>query len=548
MEAKTNKQNIFVAALDSQKAFDVVSHPSLLRKLFLSDDIDPETWSLLAEMQSNMTTAVKWKGQLSREVQIKQGVRQGGILSPGHYKRYVNGLLRGMEEASLGISFGELYAGCPTVADDVLLMATDGFDLQAMLDLADIYASMERYNIQPAKSSVTCYQTSSKLDNPDVIRNWTLGTNPLPVTNSFTHLGITRFNMEVKDTAITEKVKLARRTSYALMGTGLHGTNGLPAAVSLKIYKSYVLPRMLYGLEAMNLDGKQIKELEQYHIRFLRQIQSLPDRTARSGVYILLGTVPMEAYYHLAVLSLLGRILRADNCFITELAIRQTAIHELNSKSWFIRASKTLSTYNLPPIHILAQNPPSKECWRDTCKNAVFSFWKDELTSQAIGKTTLINLSMDVKIGTPHPLWQDVNDAHFDIKKAIIKARLLTKTYTLQIQKSRFNKYKVDPTCPVCGRDAETMNHFLLQCPRLHRERDHNLEKIKEYVEDVSGPETWIYITRDDFRMARFILDSSNFLDEIPALKRHRVMHHVEHLTRNLCYDLHRQRAVILSM
>ncbi len=62
------------------------------------------------------------------------------------------------------------------------------------------------------------------------------------------------------------------------------------------------------------------------------------------------------------------------------------------------------------------------------------------------------------------------------------------------------------------------MNHFLLQCPRLHRERDHNLEKIKEYGEDVSGPETWIYITRDDFRMARFILDSSNFLDEIPAL------------------------------
>ena len=86
IEAKAAKQNLYVAALDSQKAFDVVSHPSLLRKIYLSDDMNPETWSMMAEMQNNMTTVVKWKGSLSREVQIKQGVRQGGILSPGFYK------------------------------------------------------------------------------------------------------------------------------------------------------------------------------------------------------------------------------------------------------------------------------------------------------------------------------------------------------------------------------------------------------------------------------------------------------------------------------
>ncbi len=518
MEAKATKQNLYVAALDSQKAFDVVSHPSLLRKLFLAEDIDPESWMLLAEMQNNMTTAVKWKGCISRTIEIKQGVRQGGILSPGLYKRYVDGLLRGMEAASLGLTFGELYAGCPTVADDVLLMATNEWDLQAMLDIADDYACRERYNIQPAKSSVTQFKIFNKPDSS--VRSWTLGTNPLPITKSFTHLGITRFNMDVKDQAITDKVKLARRTAYALMGTGLHGRNGLAANVSLKIYKCYVLPRMLYGIEAMNLDTKQLKELEQYHIRFLRQIQSLPDRTARCGVYILLGTVPMEAYYHLAILSLLGRILRSDNCFITELAIRQTAVHDLNSNSWFIRAAKTLHFYGLPPIHTLAQNPPSKEQWRDVCKRAVFSHWKEDLTSQAVGKTTLVNLSLELRIGVPHPLWQNVNGAFFDIKKAIIKAKLLTKTYTLQINKSRFNKYRVDPTCPVCGTNVESLNHFILHCPKLQSQRVYNLGKLSEYITEVSGRSTWIYITSDDFRAVRFILDASNFIDVLPELKR----------------------------
>ncbi len=309
-EAKSTKRDLYVAALDSQKAFDVVSHPSLLRKLFLADDIDPETWLLLEDMQNGMSTAVRWKGFVSRAVEIRQGVRQGGVLSPGHYKRYVDNLLHSLQNSALGITFGELYAGCPTVADDVLLMATSEWDLQAMLDISDHYAASERYNIQPAKSSVTSYSRPGSASLCPNLKKWTLGENPLPITQSFTHLGITRFSMEVKDTAIVDKVQTARRAGYALMGSGLHGTNGLPAHVGLKIYKSYVLPRLLYGIEAMNLDAGQMNELERFHLRFLRQLQSLPDRTAKCGVYILLGSIPMEAYYHLAVLSLLERILR----------------------------------------------------------------------------------------------------------------------------------------------------------------------------------------------------------------------------------------------
>ena len=56
------------------------------------------------------------------------------------------------------------------------------------------------------------------------------------------------------------------------MGSGLHGTNGLPAHVGIKIYKAYVLPRLLYGIEAMNLDASQLSELERFHLRFLRQL------------------------------------------------------------------------------------------------------------------------------------------------------------------------------------------------------------------------------------------------------------------------------------
>ena len=169
--------------------------------------------------------------------------------------------------------------------------------------------------------------------------------------------------------------------------------------------------------------------------------------------------------------------------------------------------------------------------------------WKEELTSQAIGNTTLVNLSLELSIDTLHPLWQNVNSAFFDIKKAIIKAKLVTKTYTLHVNKAQFNKYRVDPTFPVCKTDVETLEHFILHCPSLQRER---LEKTGEFITEISDRNTWTYIAADDFRAVRFILDASNFIDVLPALKRTQILHHMEHLTRNLCYDLHRRRAVIL--
>ena len=36
-------------------------------------------------------------------------------------------------------------------------------------------------------------------------------------------------------------------------GTGLHGTNGLPRTTCIKLFNTYVLPRLLYGLETFIL-------------------------------------------------------------------------------------------------------------------------------------------------------------------------------------------------------------------------------------------------------------------------------------------------------
>jgi hypothetical protein len=41
-------------------------------------------------------------------------------------------------------------------------------------------------------------------------------------------------------------------------GTGLHGTNGLPRTTCIKLFNTYVLPRLLYGLERIENTNKEL--------------------------------------------------------------------------------------------------------------------------------------------------------------------------------------------------------------------------------------------------------------------------------------------------
>ena len=81
-----------------------------------------------------------------------------------------------------------------------------------------------------------------------------------------THLGIDRHaGSSTSDDFIEARISLARRTAYSLMGTGFHGVNGVSPQYSIPVYMTYVLPRMLYGLDAITLKEKHVKSLEQFH-------------------------------------------------------------------------------------------------------------------------------------------------------------------------------------------------------------------------------------------------------------------------------------------
>jgi hypothetical protein len=97
---------------------------------------------------------------------------------------------------------------------------------------------------------------------------------------------------------------------YALMNTGLHGSNGINPSAAIKMYEAYVIPKLLYGVEILPLIATQTALLlSKFHIANLRRLQSLPTRTAIGIVYLLVGAMPIEAEIHRWQLSFLHNIL-----------------------------------------------------------------------------------------------------------------------------------------------------------------------------------------------------------------------------------------------
>ena len=152
-----------------------------------------------------------------------------------------------------------------------------------------------------------CPQPTTHVTNTvrkdEILDPWMLGSQRVQVETKLTHLGLLRAEKAESTLNISERISVARRTLYALIKTGVHGSNGLNPRISYRIYQAYVIPRLLYSLNVMSLSDTHINQLQRFHISTLRRIQSLPERTASSVVQLLLGALPIQAELHKRQLS-----------------------------------------------------------------------------------------------------------------------------------------------------------------------------------------------------------------------------------------------------
>ena len=158
-----------------------------------------------------------------------------------------------LERHDLGISIGNTYTGCPTCADDIVLLTSNQNELQEMLHEVDGYSKDHQFNLHPTKSNTTIQTSSRKgyYEHAALQNDLILGEETMKLQTETVQLGLIRTTSNETKISIEERISLARITHYSLIKSGVHGTNGLIPRTSYKIYQVYVIPRLLYGLETL---------------------------------------------------------------------------------------------------------------------------------------------------------------------------------------------------------------------------------------------------------------------------------------------------------
>ena len=108
--------------VDFRKAFDIVNCWWLFQKL-LHDGVNKFVVRLLAYWYCNQEARIWWQNSVSGSFRFSNSTRQGGVLSPYLFSRYIRELLCELAEANAGCNIGGMYVNVLAYADDIVLCA-----------------------------------------------------------------------------------------------------------------------------------------------------------------------------------------------------------------------------------------------------------------------------------------------------------------------------------------------------------------------------------------------------------------------------------------
>ena len=122
----------------------------------------------------------------------------------------------------------------------------------------------------------------------------------------------------------------------------------------------------------------------------------------------------------------------------------------------------------LNDIQDYLEMPLKKITWKKKVNDTINKFWEKEFKTIIPFYKNLQYLNIEnLKLGQLHPLLKVNVYSSRDVIRLPAKLKLMCGSLVLQTNRQKFNNSQVDPTCLLCQRDHETLEHYILGCSAL---------------------------------------------------------------------------------
>ena len=274
-------KKVYATFIDLEKAFDRVEW-KMLMSIIKKHGVEWKERRLIKELYLNQKAKVKIGEEISEEIGLGRGVRQGCCLSPTLFNMYLEEIIGECFNGEKGVNMGGRRVECIRFADDMVVLSESEDELRNMMQ--GLNETCKKYgmriNIKKTKSMI--------LGGKEETVRVSLKGEDIEQVEKFKYLG----SWITKDMRCSTEIK----TRIAMAKEGFNRKRRLlcgPLEKELRkrLVKCYIWSVLLYGAETWSLRKEEIKRIEAMEMWLWRRMEGVrwEDRVTNEEVLKRVG-------------------------------------------------------------------------------------------------------------------------------------------------------------------------------------------------------------------------------------------------------------------
>ena len=484
--------------LDVQKAYETVWRNGLWFKLW-EFGVRGEMWRVIKRMYESSKSAVLLDGEQSEAFDLEQGVAQGCSLSPILFSVFINGLLREVEEADVGVklSSGGRLGGL-LFADDFVGFTESKDQLQRLIDVVYAYCCKWRLKANVSKSAVMVFARES------VDGAWKWGEHSLPRVSKYTYLGVDFTSNGAWDEHIRKVLDNGRKKVNRLHSVISNRDINMSARRLLLL--AVVRPTLEYGSDVWEANKSQAAALESVMLGGAKRMLGCSSRTCNEAVRGDMGLDTLQGRRDRNKLKLWYKLAAMPgNRYPKKLFNQEWTFKPRRGrqrKCWSRVVNDLFSALGLDKAEWL-QDIQTGEC----SVKGFLSIVGDCVTDRENRKFEE-GLNSKVKLSLYKTFNKVVEFKEYLHGVSDAASRLMFKfrsgTHGLNEELGRHRGREGMKECLLCDNECESVSHVLWECPAYSSLRDDLLVALQETL----GDEFEHFQALGSFEKASFVLGS----------------------------------------
>ena len=443
-EAIKRSRKTYITFLDVTKAYDKAWADALLY-VINKKGVKDRLWLTVKDLNSNLIAKVRTRHGKTRDIRIRDSIRQGGVLSVTLYAAMMDEIAEEIHRQDMGIPLGETgKIGCLLWMDDVALITDNKTEMQKMLDITGTIA--DKYHIEFGKEKSKVMETGKK----ESTNKFQLGNMELEQCEKYKYLGITISRDNTLKDHIAE-IKGKTEAAYQVMMSITGSTNfkGIEMEAIWQLLEGCLVPIITYAAEAMKFNKSEMKMMNTILDAIIKRILMCPISTPREMLYWETGLLDIE---HIIIKNRLMYARKMEKKDNTKL---EKAVNWEKSTSWKSAVEKDLNEMGL---EIKAGNTE--------IKTAVKKRLEEKMNREGAGKSKVNYYeayAQERKVGK--------RKGYMSKGSRFITSNIfIARSRMIEVKCNYKNKYQ-NYMCRYCGDNEETQKHIMEECNNIDREQ-----------------------------------------------------------------------------